>query len=110
MTNADRLIQWNRWYDETPEDRRLHIVLWPLVVAGFLNMQLSIAGGFPFGLLVLLTIMAMATIRLPYTLGWSSPPRTARGSKSAGSTGSATSISVTTRCRSISDSGSCPAS
>jgi hypothetical protein len=73
MTTADRLTQWNRWYDGTPEHLRSHIVLWPLVLAGFLNMQLSIAGGFPFGLLVLLAIVAMAAVRLPYTLGWIKP-------------------------------------
>lgn len=70
MTIADRLIQWNQWFDSAPEARRSHIVLWPLVLIGFLNMQMTIAGGFPFGLLVLLALAAMAAVRAPYKLGW----------------------------------------
>lgn len=73
MTYADRLNRWNRWFDQTPEDWHLHIVLWPLVLAGFINMQLTIASGFPFGALVLLALLAMASIRLPYLRGWIVP-------------------------------------
>ncbi len=73
MTYADRLNRWNRWYDSTPEDWHPHIVLWPLAFAGFINMQLSIASGFPFGVLVLLGLLAIASIRLPYTRGWIVP-------------------------------------
>jgi len=73
MTNADRLIRWNTWYDQAPEQWRTHIVLWPLLLLGFINMQLSIAGGFPFGLLVLLGLLAIAAVRLPYSKGWIKP-------------------------------------
>jgi hypothetical protein len=73
MAFADRLIRWNRWFDDTPEDWHAHIVLWPLAFAGFLNMQLTIASGFPFGVLVLLTLLGFATVRLPYTRGWIIP-------------------------------------
>lgn len=70
MTNADRLVQLNRWYDSVPEMWQNHIILWPLVGAGFLNMQLTFATGFPFGLLVLLTIAGYAVLRLPERIGW----------------------------------------
>jgi hypothetical protein len=73
MTLADRLIRWNRWFDAVPEDWHAHILLWPLAFAGFVNMQLSIASGFPFGVLVLLGLAAIAAIRLPYTRGWIVP-------------------------------------
>lgn len=73
MTYADRINRLNRWYDQTPEDWRAHIVLWPIVFLGFLNMQLSLASGFPFGILVLLGLLALAAIRLPYTRGWIVP-------------------------------------
>jgi hypothetical protein len=79
MTYADRLIRWNRWYDSTPEDWHPHIVLWPLAFAGFINMQLSIASGFPFGVLVLLGLLVIASIRLPYKRGWIVPPPEAAG-------------------------------
>jgi hypothetical protein len=73
MTFADQLNRWNRWYDSTPENWRGHILAWPLVAIGFLNMQLTIAGGFPFGLLLLLGLLAIAAVRLPYTRGWIKP-------------------------------------
>ncbi len=73
MTNADRLLQLNKWYDDVPEEWQNHIITWPLVGAGFINIQLSIATGFPFGLLVLLTIAGFAAIRLPEQLGWIKP-------------------------------------
>jgi hypothetical protein len=75
MTYADRLNRWNQWYDSTPEEWRSQIVLWPLLLLGFINMQMTIAGGFPFGLLVLLGLIAVAAVRLPYTLGWIKPGR-----------------------------------
>ena len=73
MTYADRLNRWNRWYDGAPEEWRSQIVLWPLLLLGFINMQMTIAGGFPFGLLVLLGLIAIAAVRMPYTLGWIKP-------------------------------------
>jgi hypothetical protein len=73
MTYADRLNLWNRWFDETPEHWRSQIVLWPLLLLGFINMQMTIAGGFPFGLLVLLGLIGIAAVRVPYTLGWIKP-------------------------------------
>ena len=73
MTYADRLNRWNRWYDSTPEDWHAHIALWPLAFLGFINMQLSIASGFPFGVLVALGLLVIAGIRLPYTRGWIRP-------------------------------------
>jgi hypothetical protein len=73
MTIADRLNHWNRWFDATPEEWHGHILLWPLAFAGFVNMQLTIASGFPFGVLVLLGLAAIGAVRLPYKRGWIIP-------------------------------------
>jgi hypothetical protein len=63
METFDR---WNRQYDELPGMWRFQVVLLPLILIGLINMWLTIHGGFPFGLLVLLAIIALAAIRLPY--------------------------------------------
>ncbi len=65
MTYADRLQRWNRWYDETPDDWRFHLVVWGLVAVGTINMFLTIAVGFPFALLLVLAILAIAAVRYP---------------------------------------------
>jgi hypothetical protein len=70
MTYADRLHRWNRWYDRTPEQWRFHLVVWALVVVGALNMLLTISIGFPFGLLLVVAIAAIAAVRVPHALGW----------------------------------------
>jgi len=70
MTYADRLQRWNRWYDETPQQWRFHLVVWGLVAVGAINMFLTIAFGFPFALLLLLAILAIAAVRVPYRMGW----------------------------------------
>ena len=70
MTYADRLYRWNRLYDEAPGEWRFQIIFWFIITVGAINMTLTIADGFPFGLLVLLGVIWLASIRVPYALGW----------------------------------------
>ena len=70
MTYADRVQRWNRWYDRTPEPWRFHVMVWALLIVGAVNMLLTIAVGFPFGLLLVLAIAAIAAVRVPHALGW----------------------------------------
>jgi hypothetical protein len=70
MSFAERLVKWNRWYDEVPEMWRFQFVVWSLLILGAINMALTVAFHFPFALLVVLGILAIATIRVPYTYGW----------------------------------------
>jgi hypothetical protein len=60
----------NLWYDGLPEDRQAWVILAILGIAGGINMLLSIHGGFPFGLLFLLALLAIVLIRAPYVNGW----------------------------------------
>jgi hypothetical protein len=73
MTYAERLYSWNRRYDELPQEYRFHFVFWFVIAVAALNMALTIADGFPFGLLVLLAVAWIASIRVPYVLGWVKP-------------------------------------
>ena len=66
MTYAERSHRWNQWYDGLPERWRFQVLLWPLLLIGTLNMMLTIASGFPFGLLLILAIMFLAFVRIPY--------------------------------------------
>jgi len=78
MTYADRLNRWNRWYDGAPEEWRSQIVLWPLLLLGFINMQMTIAG-YSFGLLFLLALLAIIVVRAPFAAGLVTPPPAERG-------------------------------
>ncbi|HQT79538.1 MAG TPA: hypothetical protein PLD10_21040 [Rhodopila sp.] len=73
MTYAERIVRWNRWYDDAPPDWRFSIVLWPLLALGAINMWLTIGFGFPFALLVILGILFVLAIRVPHVLGWVRP-------------------------------------
>ncbi len=73
MTYAERLYRWNRWYDEAPTEWRFQIIFWFMIAAGAINMSLTIANGFPFGLLVLVAAIWVASVRVPYALGWVLP-------------------------------------
>jgi hypothetical protein len=64
----------NRWYDNLPEDRQFWVVPVVLLVAGFVNMMLTLAHAFPFGLLFLLALLALAAIRVPFIRGWLREP------------------------------------
>jgi hypothetical protein len=74
--NGDRrgtdmtVVHLNRWYDGLPETWRFQVVLLPLLVLGAINMALTVSLHFPFGLLVMLAVLALAIIRAPYLLGW----------------------------------------
>jgi hypothetical protein len=58
------IARWNRFYDEAPEELRFPMLVWGLVAVGGLNMLLTIWFGFPFGLLLVAAIAAMAYIRV----------------------------------------------
>jgi hypothetical protein len=83
MTLAERLYRWNGWYVDLPTEWRFQIVLWPLVALGAINMALTIAIGFPFGLLVLLGILFYAAVRVPAVLGWIVPTVELRSGEAA---------------------------
>lgn len=67
---ADWLIDLNRRYDALPEFRRFWLFPAVLVIAGAINMLLTINSGFPFGLLFLLALLVMVLMRAPYAAGW----------------------------------------
>jgi len=55
----------NRWYDRLPPGSRFQVVLWPLVLISALNMALTVAWHFPFGLLTVVGIVFIAVVRVP---------------------------------------------
>jgi uncharacterized protein (DUF58 family) len=73
MNFPERIQAWNRAYDALPEDWRFQAVLWPLILLGAINMGLTVAVGFPFGLLVMLALIGLVVVRVPYVLGWVEP-------------------------------------
>lgn len=73
MSFAERVVLWNRWYDQVPEMWRFQLVVWSLLALGAINMLLTLAIGFPFALLVVLGIICITAVRLPYALGWVVP-------------------------------------
>lgn len=70
MAYATRLVRWNQWYDQLPDEWRFQLILWPLIVVGAVNLMLTIWSGFPFALLVVLGIFFITAVRVPYVLGW----------------------------------------
>lgn len=68
------MIRVNRWYDGLDETQRPLVLLAALAIPGAINMLLTFAGGFPFGLLFLLAVLALVVIRAPYTAGWYKEP------------------------------------
>ena len=73
MTYAERVHRWNGWYDDLPDRWRFQLILWPLLLIATINMMLTIANGFPFGLLMLVAILALAVVRIPYKVGFVKP-------------------------------------
>lgn len=69
--------QWNAWYDGLPQEWRFQVVLWPIIAVAALNMLLTFAVDFPFGLLLLIAIFCLAAIRVPYALDRTGPDGTA---------------------------------
>src|SRR3954447_9653228 len=66
MTVLVRIKAWNEYYDSLPADWRFQMVLWPIVGLFVVNMLLTIASGFPFGLLPLLGVGAVAYARVTH--------------------------------------------
>ncbi len=64
------LTELNRNYESLSESRRLWVYPAVLLIAGAINMLLTIYYGFPFGLLFLLALLALVAFRAPYTAGW----------------------------------------
>lgn len=78
------VVQANRWYDAQDDMKRVAAVIAILVVAGAINMMLTFAGAFPFGLLFLLAFLALLAIRIPYTEGWLKLPADAAATDGQG--------------------------
>jgi hypothetical protein len=64
MEQESSIARWNRLYEGVPEHLRFWLIVWILIGVGAINMMLTIWFGFPFGLLVVLAIAAMAWIRI----------------------------------------------
>ncbi len=67
MALAERLIDLNRWYEALPDGQRVLVYPAVLVAAGIINSRWT---GSPFGLVLLLTVVALITIRRSYISGW----------------------------------------
>jgi hypothetical protein len=65
----DVIIGLNRWYETLPETRRMLVVPAILIVAGAINMALTIGNGFPFALLFLIVLLVILALRAPYAWG-----------------------------------------
>lgn len=66
---ADWLVGLNRRYEAMPEERRFWVIPAILVIAGAVNMQLTIQEGFPFGLIFLIVLLAVILMRAPFAHG-----------------------------------------
>jgi hypothetical protein len=73
IVGADWLLDLNHRYEAMPDTRRFWVYPAVLLIAGGINMLLTIGSGFPFGLLFLLALLALVCIRAPYTAGWLKP-------------------------------------
>jgi hypothetical protein len=63
------VIDLNHRYEALPEAQRFWVYPAILVVAGLINMMLTIGVGFPFGLLVLVVLLALVAVRAPFVVG-----------------------------------------
>ncbi len=63
---ADWIAGLNGRYEALPEKSRFWVFPAILVVAGAINMQLTIHHGYPFGLLFLIALLAIIVVRAPY--------------------------------------------
>lgn len=66
---ADWLVGLNQRYEAIPEERRFWVFPAILVIAGTINMQLTINNGYPFGLIFLIVLLAVIVVRAPYAHG-----------------------------------------
>jgi hypothetical protein len=85
ISGFDWLIEMNQRYEAMPELRRLWVLPIVLLIAGAINMLLTIGNRFPFGLLFLLALLAMVAGRAPYVAGWLRKTPSDVGMISAGS-------------------------
>jgi hypothetical protein len=74
VEGAGWLVDLNHRYEALPESRRLWVYPAVLLIAGAINMMLTIRYGFPFGLLFLVALLALVILRAPYTAGWLRSP------------------------------------
>ena len=70
IVSAPWLIDLNHRYEEMPESRRIWVYPAILLIAGAINMMLTIWHAFPFGLLFLIALLVLVALRAPYTAGW----------------------------------------
>jgi hypothetical protein len=70
IAGAGWLIDLNRRYEALAESRRIWVYPAVLLIAGAINMMLTIRYGFPFGLLFLAALLALVILRAPYSAGW----------------------------------------
>jgi hypothetical protein len=63
------VIDLNHRYEALPEAQKFWVYPAILLVAGLINMMLTIGTGFSFGLLVLVVLLALVAIRAPYVAG-----------------------------------------
>jgi hypothetical protein len=75
VEGAGWLVDLNHRYEALPESRRLWVYPAVLLIAGAINMMLTIRYGFPFGLLFLVALLALVILRAPYTAAGSDPLR-----------------------------------
>jgi len=66
---ADWLMGLNRRYEAMPDEHRFWVFPAILVIAGAINMQLTINRGYPFGLIFLIVLLAVIVMRAPYVHG-----------------------------------------
>lgn len=71
IEGAGWLQDVNRRYDAMPDGWRFWVYPAVLLIGAAINMMLTIAYGFPFGLLFLLVLLCLVAIRAPYAAaGW----------------------------------------
>jgi hypothetical protein len=85
ISGFDWLIDLNQRYEAMPELRRFWVLPIVLLIAGAINMLLTIGNRFPFGLLFLLALLAMVAGRAPYVAGWLKKTPSGDGMTGAGS-------------------------
>jgi hypothetical protein len=74
---ADWIAGLNERYDAVPERSRFFIFPAILLIAGAVNMELTINQAWPFGLLFLIVLLAIVVVRAPYVHGMLRAPSAA---------------------------------
>jgi len=76
---ADWIAGLNERYEAVPERGRFFIFPAILLIAGAINMELTIQQKWPFGLIFLLALLAVIVVRAPYVHGMLKGPSAAGG-------------------------------